>query len=223
MEQPCYKCGLAVEEGIAFCPHCSAPQIRVIIAEPASVPAVHSEVSVGIQEQTPLPASQTVPVLAVSMEWSRAIKPCTLAAMVACLLMALHLHPLMAIFTAGLLSVIFYRLNAPGAAIKASSAAGLGALSGLLWFAIVAIFSILDLLVLNKGQEFRSEIINQIGQAASQTTDPQGLAVLNWFKTPGGLEFLVVAITIFALIAAVVVAGIGGALAGAALGRRGKA
>ena len=38
MEQPCYKCGQTVEEGIPFCPHCSAPQIRVVVAEPAPPP-----------------------------------------------------------------------------------------------------------------------------------------------------------------------------------------
>jgi hypothetical protein len=223
MEQPCYKCGQAVEEGTPFCPHCSAPQIRVMIAEPPQPPAALANLSINAQGEATLPASQTVPVLALPMQWSGTLKPCALAALVAALLMALRLHPAMAIFTAGFLSVVFYRLSVPGVTIRISSAAGLGALGGLLWFAIVAIFSTLGLLVLNKGQELRSDMINMIGQAASQTTDTQRLAVLNWFKTPGGLEFLIVGSAVFALVLAIVVASVGGVLAGAALGRRRKA
>jgi RNA polymerase subunit RPABC4/transcription elongation factor Spt4 len=222
MEQPCHKCGQAVEEGTPFCPHCSAPQIRVVIAESPQPSAALSNFSISAQGEAALPASQTVPVLAAPMQWSGTFKPCALAALVAALLLALHLHPAMAIFTAGFLSVVFYRLSAPGVTIKTWSAAGLGALGGVLWFAIVAVFSALGLLVLNKGQELRSELIDMIGQAASQTTDPQRLAVLDWFKTPGGLEFLIVGSAIFALIMAIVVASIGGALAGVALRRRGN-
>ena len=36
MEQPCYKCRQLVEEGRPFCPHCGAPQIRVLVAEPVA-------------------------------------------------------------------------------------------------------------------------------------------------------------------------------------------
>ena len=221
MEQPCYKCGQAVEEGIPFCPHCSAPQIRVIVAEPAPVPAVHSEISVGLQGQAALPASQTVPVLAVSMEWSRAIKPCALAAMVACFLMALGLYPFVAMFTVGFLAVIFFRLRAP-VAIKVASAAGIGALGGLLWFAVSAVFAVLALTVLNKGPELKNELIAKLQQAATQTTDPQVLALFEKFKTPGGLEVLIVAGTLITLVSAIVLAGLGGVLAGAILGRRDK-
>jgi hypothetical protein len=221
MEQPCYKCGQSLEEGTPFCPHCSAPQIRVIVAEPVAAPAAASDLSPSQQSQA-LPASQTIPVLAVSMQWSRAVKPCALAAMIACLLMALRLHPAMAIFTAGFLSVVFYRISVPGVAVKTSSAAGLGALGGILWFAIAAIFSILGLVVLHKGPELRSEMINVIGQAASQTTDPQVLAMFDRFKSPAGLEILIVAGSLFALVFAILLGGVGGSLAGIILGRRGK-
>src|SRR5512146_1503001 len=30
MEHACHKCGAAVEDGVPFCPHCNAPQIRVM-------------------------------------------------------------------------------------------------------------------------------------------------------------------------------------------------
>jgi Spy/CpxP family protein refolding chaperone len=33
VEYPCHQCHATVEEGVAFCPHCGAPQIRVIVPE----------------------------------------------------------------------------------------------------------------------------------------------------------------------------------------------
>ncbi len=219
MEQPCYKCGQAVEEGTPFCPHCSAPQIRVVIAEPTPVSAQSAEAVITPHERD-LPASQTVPVLAVSMQWSQSIRPCALAAMIACLLMALGLNPFVAMFIVGFLAVLLFRMSAPGIAIKTVSAAGLGALGGLLWFVVSAVFEILVVILLNKGPELRAEMAARIQQAASQTSDPQVLVMLDRFKTHGGLEVLIVAGTIFALAAAIVLAGVGGILAGAILARR---
>ncbi len=37
MDHPCHKCGQSAEDGVPFCSHCGAPQIRVAMAEPAPV------------------------------------------------------------------------------------------------------------------------------------------------------------------------------------------
>src|SRR5688572_9464475 len=29
MEHPCHQCGTSIADGVPFCPHCNAPQIRV--------------------------------------------------------------------------------------------------------------------------------------------------------------------------------------------------
>ena len=45
VEHPCYRCQALIDEGIAFCPHCGAPQIRVVPPEenmPATPPPGHS-------------------------------------------------------------------------------------------------------------------------------------------------------------------------------------
>ena len=222
MEQPCYKCGQAVEEGVAFCPHCSAPQIRVVVAEPVLAPSVDADSVATSQSAAVLPASQTVPVLALPMQWSQAIRPCGLAALVASLLMSLGLNPFVAMLSVGFLAVIFYRQHHPGAAIKTAAGARIGALSGLLWFAISSILEAAIVLLLHKGPEIRTELLAKIEQAAGQTTDPQTLAVFDRFKTPGGLEFLMVFGLIFAFLASIVLASLGGALGGALLGRREK-
>jgi hypothetical protein len=217
MEQPCYKCGQAVEEGIPFCPHCSAPQIRVVMPEPVPVPASSGAIAA---QSSALPASQTVPVLALPMQWSLAMKPCALAALVASLLMSLGLNPFVAMVSVGFLAVIFYRQFRPGTVVKASTGAGLGALSGLLWFAMSSILEALVVIVTHKGPDIRNELLAKIQQASTQTSDPQVQAMFERLKTPGGLEFLMLAGLVFAFFASIVMAAAGGALSGAIFNRR---
>jgi len=221
MEQSCYKCRQAVEEGTAFCPHCSAPQIRVVIAEPAA-PLAYAAAGAESQDSSALPASQIVPVLALPMHWSQALRPCALAALVASLLMSLGLNPFVAMFSVGFLAVVFYRQSRRGIMIKTSSGAALGALGGLLWFAMSSIFEALVVIFLHKGPELRNELLAKIQQAASQTSDPQVQGVFERFKTQGGLEFLMLAGLLFAFLASIILGGLGGALGATILGRREK-
>ena len=221
MEQSCYKCGQTVEEGITFCPHCSAPQIRVVIAEPAPLPLAFAGATT-TQEAVSLPASQTVPVLALPMQWSQAFRPCALAAVVASLLMALGLNPFVAMFSVGFLAVVFYRQSRREILMRPAIGAGLGALAGLLWFAMSSILEALVVILFHKGPELSSELVKRIQQASSQTSDPQVLAVFDRLKSPGGLELLMLTGLIFALLASLVLGGLGGVRGGAILGRRGK-
>lgn len=222
MEQPCYKCGQLVEEGRRFCPHCMAPQIRVVVAEPVAAAAPFSEAAALPQVQADLPATKTVPVLAVSMRWSEALKPCALAALVASVLMLLGLNLLVAMFSVGFLAVVFYRQGHPGADIKGWAGARLGALSGLLWFATSAVLEAIIVLVMHKGPEIRKALMDAIDQAASRTADPQVIAVFDRFKSADGLEFLMVFFLIFGFFMAIVLGASGGALGGSVLGRRNK-
>src|ERR1019366_7370238 len=217
MEQSCYKCGQTVEEGVPFCPHCSAPQIRVVMAEAVAPAPVLAAAETG---QTALPASQTVPVLALPMQWSQALKPCLLAGVVASGLMFLGLHPFVAMVSVGFLAVIFYRQRRPEIMIKAASGAGIGSLAGLLWFAMSSVFEALTVTFFHKGPELRSAILSKIQETASQTTDPQVLALFDRVKAPEGFEFLMIAGLIFAFFASIILGGFGGALGGAILGRR---
>ena len=220
MEQPCYKCGQTVEQGIPFCPHCSAPQIRVVVAEPA-LPAEPGDPD-GLSGVATLPASQTVPVLALPMQWSQALRPCALAALIASLFMSLGLHPFVAMFSAGFLAVVFYRQRARGIAVKPARGSGIGALAGLLWFAMSSMVETLIVIFLHKGAELRNAILEKLQQLSSQTSDPQVLAMFARLKTPGGLEFLMLSSLVFAFLASIVLAGLGGAVGGAILGRGGR-
>jgi len=219
MENPCYKCGQTVEEGTPFCPHCSAPQIRVVVAEPVPPLAFAAAPST---DAAALPASQTLPVLALPMQWSQALRPCALAALVASLLMYLGLHPFVAMFSVGFLAVVFYRQRRPGIVTKAATGAGIGALAGLIWFAMSSILEALIVIFLHKGPELRNALLEKLQQVSAQTSDPQVLAMFERFKTPSGLEVLMLASLFFAFLAAIVLGGLGGALGGTILGRRDK-
>ncbi|MGB6500651.1 MAG: hypothetical protein WBG19_04540 [Thermoplasmata archaeon] len=211
-----------MEEGIPFCPHCSAPQIRVIVPEPAPAPAVSADPLVTPQGSTPLPGSPPLPEAAFSLRWSNALQPCLLAALVATVLMVLGLNPFVAMLSVGFLAVIFYRQRRPGTMVKAQAGAKLGALSGLLWYGMASILEVVIVGVLHKGSEIKTELMSRINQAATQTSDPQALAMFDRLKTPGGLEFLMLFGLVFALFAAIILAGLGGALGGAIFGRRDK-
>jgi len=211
-----------MEEGRPFCPHCAAPQIRVLIAEPAGATVPSIEAAAISDMSDGLPASQTVPVLAVPMQWSQALKPCTLAAGVASLLMLLGLNPFVGMVSVGFLAVVFYRQGRPQASIRPGTGARLGALSGLICFAMASIVEAMLVLVLHKGAEIRQALLAAINQAAARTSDAQALAMFEHFRSPEGLEFLMVFGLLFGLVAAIVLSALSGALGGAVLGSRRK-
>lgn len=161
-------------------------------------------------------------MLALPMTWSGALRPCALAALVATLLMSLGLNPFVAMISVGFLAVVFYRQRQPGSIIRPSAGARIGALSGLLWFAMSSILEALLVLFLHKGPEIRKGLMTVIEQAAARTSDPQTLAVFERLKTPDGLDFLMIFGLISGFFAAIILAAIGGALSGTIFGRRPK-
>ncbi len=218
MEQSCYKCGQVLEEGRPFCPHCAAPQIRVLLAEPvAAAPlgemASHADVT--------LPASQTVPVLALPVQWSQAWKPCALATGIATVLMFLGLTPAVAMFSVGFLSVIFYRQGHPGMSIKAGQGARLGAFGGLLCFGVMALLSAFAVTVPELRSKFQQQIVDNAQKwAATHPSDPQIQAALDQMKTPEGFVMMLILGGILLLVLAIVLGTLGGTLSGAIFGRR---
>jgi hypothetical protein len=217
MEQPCYKCGQVVEQGIPFCPHCAAPQIRVVIAEPPPILAVAADGT----GAAVLPASQTAPVLALPMSWSQSLKPCALAALIAALTMVLKLMvPLIAALGAGFLAVAFYRRNNPAGAIHAGAGARLGALCGLLCSAMTAILASLRVAILHEGNDVRNTLLEGIRQTAERYTEPQFQASLEFMRSPAGLMFMLGVMLFFGTLLFLVLGTLGGALGGAILGHR---
>jgi hypothetical protein len=221
MEQPCYKCGQLLEEGRPFCPHCGAPQIRVVVAETVAAAKPFAEVEGTVQGEAGLPASETVPVLAVPVRWSQAFKPCILAASVASLLMLLGLNALVGMLSAGFLAVVFYRGGRPGAVLKPGSGARLGIISGLLSFAISAFVVTLAAMVPDLRSRLQQQLIDNVQKVAtSRPGDPRFQTLLEQLKTPEGFITVLLVAGVMLLIVSIVLASFSGAVTAVMLSRR---
>lgn len=216
MDQLCYKCGQAVEQGTPFCPHCGAPQIRVVVEEPPSSLALSGQISGPVAQENPA-AAIAAPIRGASL-----LKPCALAALVALILMTLGLHVAVAMPGVGFLAVVFYRQSMPGLRIKASTGAGVGAVGGAIWFVLSSILGLVVVTIQHKGGEIRNQLIDRINQAATQTSDPQTLAMFNQLKSPGGIITMIVIGVVLAFLLSTIVGSLGGALGAVIFGRRGK-
>ncbi|HWJ48929.1 MAG TPA: hypothetical protein VNS62_14840 [Candidatus Udaeobacter sp.] len=223
MEQPCYKCGLTVDEGRVFCPHCRAPQIRVVLAGPATAMPATSPV-----QQGELTASETLPVIALPMRWGQAAQPCAVAAFIAALGMVLRLIvPVIAVVGAGFLAVALYRRRNPELAMRARTGARLGATCGFFSFGMTALLGALRVTILHEGAEVRAALgeirtglLEALQQQAGRYSAQQVQANLDFVRSPTGLVVLIVSLVIFALIILIVLGMLGGVLGGVGLGRR---
>jgi hypothetical protein len=221
MEQPCYKCGQTVEEGVPFCPHCGAPQIRVVVAEAAPSLAGSGGGEAALVHPSHASPEQTVSGFDVPASWSQAAKPCALAALIAALAIVLRLMvPLIAALGAGFLAVAFYRRQNPQAAIRAASGARLGAIAGMFCSGMTAVLLALRVLILQEAGEVRNALLEGIRQTAARYPDPQFQASLDFLRSPTGLVFMLVMFLIFGLVVWLILGTLGGALGGAILGRR---
>ncbi len=220
MEQPCYKCGQAVEQGVAFCPHCSAPQIRVVIAEAATAGVAFPDATVKSEDSV---ASPSVPMLAISSPWSLAVKPCIFAAFVAFLLVLLRLNLVVAMLAAGFLAVVFYRQRRPGIPLTASDGAKLGALAGLLCSSVISLFIALAATVPDARTTMRDQLIEGARKlAAWLPADSNVQALIDQLKTPRGFAVVMIQGMIGLFIFSIILASLGGAIGGAVFRRRDK-
>jgi hypothetical protein len=119
---------------------------------------------------------------------------------------------------AGALSVVFYRWRNPGAKLRPSVGARLGALSGLLGFLILLFFTALNAFI-SGGSELRTALAQAVEQSASRAADPQSQRMLEFFRTTQGMATLLIAGIVFGFIVFLIFGAMGGAI-GAAISRR---
>jgi len=204
-----------VDEGKVFCPHCHAPQIRVIIAEPATLPATAPA------QMGTLTASETVPMIALPMSWDQAAQPCAVAALIAALGIVTQLiNPIVASIGAGFLAVALYRRRNPEISVHARMGARLGAICGFFSFGMSAILGAVRVAILHEGGKIQAFLLDVVQQTAVRYNDPQYQASLDFLRSPAGLIVLLVAYLIVTLILFILLGMVGGALGGAGLSRR---
>jgi hypothetical protein len=204
VEHACYQCGTPVEEGVAFCPQCNAPLIRVALSLETSGPQAAAA-------HAPSPTA---------IQWSRALAPTAMAGLVASFLMLFPLGAFgLGMILAGILSVVFYRWRNPDSALTPGMGARLGAMSGLFGFVMFLLFTAISATVLGGGSQLRQGLQQAVEQSASRTTDPQAQHMLDFFRTPQGLALVMIAGMAVALVAFLILTSLGGAI-GATLLRR---
>ncbi len=227
MDHPCHKCGNTVEDGKPFCSQCGAPQIRVTLPEPAEVlgdgSAAANRLPVLPMDPPSVPGSLGIPTLSAGIQWSTAWRVCAIAASIAFLIAALRLMvPPLAILGAGVLAVILYRRRDPNSGVNAGSGAQLGAISGLLFSAISAVFAALALALLEAGGPVRQGMLDALQQLAARSNDPQVQAALELLKKPEGLASKMMGGLAFLLVLSLAAGSVAGAITGVFLSRKSR-
>jgi hypothetical protein len=211
VEHPCYRCETAVEDGVAFCPQCGAPQIRV--GGGTTTPGI------AIAESTLRDPSSTSSLLpAAPIYWPQALPAAARAGVIAAILMIIPLGASVGLgmLAAGFLSVLFYRRRVPSANPRPGTGARLGAVSGALAFVFFGLLTAL----FRAGGEFRSALGQAVEQAAARNSDPQAQQLFEYLKTPQGLDLVLIMGVIMMLIVFLMVSSLGGAIGAAMLHRK---
>ncbi|HEV3206554.1 MAG TPA: zinc-ribbon domain-containing protein [Terriglobales bacterium] len=212
MDYSCHRCHATVEEGMAFCPHCNAPLIRVAVAETVpSFRTIEGEVSSSISYLS-APASR--------IDWAQAVPAAALAGFIGAILTVIPVATFgLGMFIGGALSVVLYRRRRFMADVTPGMGARLGIVSGLFGFAILTVPLAVGLAFFHMGDELRARMVVMVEQAAARSSDPQMQQIVEMVKTPDGSALFLSVGLILTFVAFVVVCGLGGA-AGAALLRR---
>jgi hypothetical protein len=214
MEHACDKCGHPVEDGVPFCPHCTAPQIRVAVAV-AEAPPVSAA---GIFKPAAAPTGEASPgtLLGVPsrvIHWPQGIAAAAMAGLVAGL--GMTLVGLFGMLVAGFLAVVFYRRRTRGGLLFARAGARLGALSGVFGFAFFALVTVptgvFRTTMLQTGEMLRKYAVER----SNASMQAQAEQILELLKTPQGVAAFLVWLFFFSIAASA----IGGALGGAVLAR----
>ena len=214
MDHRCYQCGAIVQDGVAFCVQCNAPQIRVALAEP-SLPG-----SGGEEIQAPRASYSRVPNSS-RFEWAQALPSAFLGLLIASAL-SLILRGALALgmLAAGFMSVYFYHRRNPLIGLTVGLGARLGAISGALGFGILGIASVVATFVSHSVGEIRLIMLKAIQEYVSRNADPQMKQVLEFYNSRQGFILMLVLGSIMMLVLFLALSSMGGIIGAAVLRRR---
>jgi hypothetical protein len=130
--------------------------------------------------------------------------------------------PLVAVLGAGSLAVTLYRQRNPAWTVNARAGAKVGAVCGVLFFGIAAVFKTVAVRLLHTGGQVRQKMLDALQQAASRSNDPQVQAAFDQLKTPEGIALMLVFGMVFLFLLSIAAGSLAGALTGSFLGRRNR-
>jgi hypothetical protein len=204
-----------MEQQLAFCPSCGAPQIRVSRPEEAQPATELQEPSVS--------GSQSHPVVLIAppadlhgmtgIQWKPFLRTAApLAALTGAFTAALPPLGLFVLLPSSLVWAISrYRRQRPFA-LHAGQGVRMGALMGLLSFGFFLVMIFLN------PSAYRDIMVRSIHESALRNPDPQVQQMLQWFTTPDGLVACA-AMFLAVLLGFFVVIGMGSGALAAALGK----
>lgn len=226
MEHPCYKCQAIVEEGVPFCPHCGAPQIRVIPPEPVEQTlSPEQPVASSPQSTSPWGAPRSRYIPRAPIHWDQAWQGALLAGMGAAVLSSL---PIVAFGTfiwltiAGAVAVSIYMRRVPAALIRPGMGMRIGSLAGLFASGVVAVVNVFRYSA--ERDQVRQLLQEQMQAQIDKTPDPSSQEVLRQLMakllTPGGMAMFFAWALVFVAVVFVLFSAIGGALSASMASRR---
>jgi hypothetical protein len=186
MQRDCHRCGHPIEDQLAFCPACGAPQIRVSRAiEPSQQETNASDIALPLPSSTDSPLPAELSAMA-GIDWKYFLRTAIpLAALTDVLTITLHPLALFVFLPANLVWAISrYRRQRP-TPMGSGQGARMGALMGLLSFTFFLAFFLISISF--QRAQYREIMITQLHQLSAQNPDPQAQQMLQWFATPEGL------------------------------------
>jgi len=224
VEHPCYKCQTSIDESLAFCPHCGAPQIRVATPEEDAAESGSPEVP----SPQVLPAAWTVgapPSHPQAIQWDAALKGALISGLIAAVLSAapvLSLGCCLWMLGCGALSVFLYQRRMPGAYVTSGMGMRIGAVAGTIGFAASTVWSVFRFTA--DSSEFRSTLQEQMEKSIASNSDPRAQDIMrqlfNNLNTPQGLATFFVFMLVLMAIVFVIFSAAGGALGASMFARR---
>jgi len=217
MQRDCYRCGHPLEERLAFCPACGAPQIRVSIApQQPSPPPDGLGADLTSTPSAPLPP-ELASLAVAGIEWKYFFRTAApLAAFTGMLTVPLALLGFFVLLPASLIwTIARYRQHRP-TPLRGGQGARMGACMGLLSFGFFLVF-FLGAVFLNQAM-YREMIISVVRDRAAQASDLQSQQMLQWFATPDGLITFTAVFLAFTLCCFVII-GLGSGALAVALGK----
>ena len=219
MDHRCYQCGATVQDGVAFCLQCNAPQIRVALAEPSLPDDGGGDIETPRASYSPISGSSR-------FEWTRALPSAFLGLLIGSILSVILQGAFaLGMLPAGFLSVYFYHRRNPLIGLTVGLGARLGAISGALGFGILGVVTTVATFSLGSAGEIRAKMLKTIQEYISRNADPQMQQAqmqqfLEIYNSRQGFILMLILGSIMMLILFLALSSMGGIIGAAVLRRR---